>query len=199
MDWRKIKESAKEIAEKNIWNIWKPFLIIGLISWILGMLCGIITDDTFINNFLSSIISIGLLPLEVGVVSYILDIIRGNNPDISTITKYYNKFFIVFILSFLVGLYTMLWSLLLIIPGIICALGYSMVYYIFCDNDEISVQECMSKSKEMMEGHKMDYFLFSLSFIGWILLCVFIIPAIWVVPYITCAQAKYYEELKKLS
>lgn len=199
MNWNEIKENAKEVAQKNIWNIWKPFLIVGILSMILGLFCRLLSDDETIVSLLSSILSLALLPLEVGLVAYVLDVVRGKELDFSTITKFYNKFFVIFIMSFLVGVYTMLWALLLIIPGIICALGYSMIYYIFVDNSELTAQECMSKSKEMMEGHKMDYFLFMLSFIGWILLCAFIIPAIWVVPYVTCAQANYYEELKKLN
>ena len=57
----------------------------------------------------------------------------------------------------------------------------------------------LKMSKEMMDGHKWEYFVLILSFIGWILLCVFIIPIIWVIPYIQTTQVMYYEELKKLS
>ncbi len=57
----------------------------------------------------------------------------------------------------------------------------------------------LKMSKEMMDGYKWDYFCFMFSYIGWILLCVFVIPVIWVIPYIMTGEVMYYEELKKLN
>lgn len=62
---------------------------------------------------------------------------------------------------------------------------------------EKAILECLKTSWDKVNGHKMDYFLFSLSFIGWALLCIFIIPIIFVVPYIVCANTMYINELLK--
>lgn len=87
--------------------------------------------------------------------------------------------------------------LLLIIPGIIIALNYAFVFYLLADNNKLEIKECMSKSKELIKGYRLNYCLFMLSFIGWILLCVLIVPIIWVVPYITTAETLYYDKLKE--
>ena len=95
-------------------------------------------------------------------------------------------------------IFIILGAIAFIIPGIILSIAYTMSFYIFADNREIGAKECLDKSKEMMNGYKLNYFAFGLSFIGWIILCVLIVPMIWVIPYVTTAQTLYYEELKKI-
>ncbi len=107
-------------------------------------------------------------------------------------------FWSAFKVTFLVGLFTFLWSLLFIIPGIIKSYSYSMAMYILAENKGISAREAIRRSKEMMEGKKMDYFVLQLSFIGWILLGVitFGIAYIWVMPYIAATVTNFYKSLK---
>ena len=99
----------------------------------------------------------------------------------------------------LMGIYTFLWSLLLLVPGIIKSISYSMTYYIMRENPGMSGEQAIQRSMAMMRGHKMQYFLLILSFIGWAILAL--IPAglgfIWLIPYMYTAQAAFYEELKK--
>ena len=99
----------------------------------------------------------------------------------------------------LLVIYTFLWSLLLFIPGIIKGISYSMTYYIMRENPGMSGEQAIQRSMAMMRGHKMQYFLLFLSFIGWAILAL--IPAglgfIWLIPYMYTAQAAFYEELKK--
>lgn len=98
----------------------------------------------------------------------------------------------------LTALYTLLWSLLLIIPGIIKAYSYSMTYLIAEDNPELGPNACIERSMAMMDGHKMDLFLLDLSYIGWILLGIIScgIGMLWVAPWIQMAHVKFYEQLK---
>lgn len=70
--------------------------------------------------------------------------------------------------------YTLLWSVLLIVPGIIKFISYSMAYYILLDASEYTASEAIKKSQVLMKGHKLDLFLLSLSFIGWFILGVII-------------------------
>lgn len=100
--------------------------------------------------------------------------------------------------SLLVSVFVMLWTLLLIIPGIIMSYAYSMTPYIMKDNPEMSAMDCIKKSKEMMRGYKWKLFLLDLGFIGWILLgCLTLgIYLLWVEPWMVSARAKFYEELK---
>ena len=75
-----------------------------------------------------------------------------------------------------------------------------MAFYIWIDETKTDTMEVIKESKRMMDGYKWDYFVFGLSFIGWILLVVitFGIAAIYVMPYMTVAQAMYYDELKAI-
>ena len=100
--------------------------------------------------------------------------------------------------SILVALFTMLWTLLLIVPGIVKSYSYRMTAYIMHDNPDIPVSECIRKSQQMMSGHKWKLFCLDLSFIGWILLGIitFGIAMLWVTPYMATASAHFYVELK---
>lgn len=100
---------------------------------------------------------------------------------------------------FLYTVFVFLWSLLLLIPGIIKAYAYSLTPYILKDNPQLSANEAINLSCKMMKGHKFDLFLLHLSFIGWYILNVFTfgIGMLWLMPYITTAQAAFYQDIKK--
>ena len=100
---------------------------------------------------------------------------------------------------FLVGFFTSLWSLLLIVPGIVKFYAYSMTPYILIDDPELSANQAINLSKKMMKGHKLDLFYLHLSFIGWNFLSIFTlgIGLLWVVPYMMTAQAAFYQDIRK--
>ena len=91
-----------------------------------------------------------------------------------------------------------LWSLLLIIPGIIKSLSYAMTPYILEENPELTASEAIHRSRLMMHGHKFDLFWLYLSFLGWAILCLFTlgIGYFWLMPYIQTSEAAFYEEVK---
>ena len=95
--------------------------------------------------------------------------------------------------------YTMLWMLLLIVPGIIKSYSYAMTEYILKDDLEITENAAIEKSMQMMEGHKMELFLLDLSFIGWALLSILScgIGFFFLEPYMITARAHFYEDLKQ--
>lgn len=99
---------------------------------------------------------------------------------------------------FLMMVFICLWSLLFIIPGIIKAFAYALTPYILVDKPELSANQAIDLSKEMMKGHKFDFFWLSLSFIGWILLSILTlgIGLFWLMPYMTTAMAAFYEDVK---
>lgn len=200
LDTREIKREAKEKIKGNIEYIWRPFVIIMLISLVLGIGCGLfIGENDALLDLASNIIELLLVPASFGYVAYILKFIRGERPDCSELKKFYPKTIEIIMLSLLISLAVILGCIALIIPGIIIALSLSMAQYIFVDNPDKKAIECLRESKKLMNGHKMEYLLFELSFIGWVLLCMLVIPAIWVIPYMTTAQAMYYDKLKELS
>ena len=100
---------------------------------------------------------------------------------------------------FLRDLYTFLWGLLLIIPGIVKSYEYRMIPYILAENPEISTKEAFAKSKAMMAGQKWKAFVLDLSFIGWELLSLFTagLPHVFYVgPYRDLTNAALYEALE---
>ena len=105
----------------------------------------------------------------------------------------------VFLTSLLQNIYTFLWTLLLIIPGIIKSIAYSQTFFVLKDNPELKNNAAIERSMAMMEGHKMEYFCLMLSFIGWILLSILTlgIGLLWVTPYMSTAMAHFYEYVKE--
>ena len=96
------------------------------------------------------------------------------------------------------NIFIFLWSLLLYIPGIIKSLSYAMTNYILVDNPELSANQAINLSKDMMYGHKFDLFYLYLSFAGWFLLCILTLGLgyLWFYPYVQSAQASFYQDVK---
>lgn len=104
-----------------------------------------------------------------------------------------------FCMQFLRGLYVFLWSLLLIIPGIIASYSYSMTPYIMAEHPEYGANYAIGLSKEMMRGNRWRLFCMQLSFIGWVLLSLLTlgIGLLWVGPYMEAANAAFYRDVSK--
>ena len=99
---------------------------------------------------------------------------------------------------FLTYLFIFLWSLLLVIPGIVKAFSYALTPFILEERPELSANEAIDHSRAMMKGHKFDLFWLLLSFIGWGFLCMFTfgIGFLWLTPYMQTSFASFYEDVK---
>lgn len=199
-----IKEKAKEMIKGNLWPLWKPSLVIAAVTFIIAFVAGIIVgisgaDAELIGDIVGSIVGIALLPTEVGICAYYLKFVRGEEFNLDLLKKYYPFFVKLLILDLLVFVFTFLWTLLFIIPGIIAAISYSMVFFIAVDKEDLTAKETITESKRIMQGHKLDFFILQLSFIGWILLAclTFGILLIWLIPYMTVAEVLFYEDVRK--
>ncbi len=139
-------------------------------------------------------------PLTLGIAIFSLSLSRHQNPKIENIFLGFQRFSISLTAFLLVTVFVILWSLLLVVPGIIAALSYSMTYYILVDDTSISAREAMRKSKKMMQGNKWKLFCLHLRFVGWTILCVLSlgIGFLWLVPYVQISVAKFYDDLKRL-
>lgn len=148
----------------------------------------------------TSIISLILIPFMTAMCGYFLNHIRGFNPDWRSLYKegfdHYGKYFAV---GFMCNLVVGLWTLLLIVPGIVKAFAYSQVDYIIHDNPNLSPKEARKMSDIMTKGYKSDLFVLGLSFFPWFMLEAITlgIAGIYVLPYYNTVQAMYYENLKK--
>ena len=143
--------------------------------------------------------------LLFGLYHYYLILIREKTGDFNLLFKAFSfsgknlgLFGKTLGLYFLMNLYIFLWMLLLIVPGIIAAYSYRMVFYLLIDDPEIGVSEALRQSKEMMYGNKSKLFCLDLSFIGWWFLCILTlgIGLLWLSPYMLTSQTIFYEELR---
>lgn len=194
-----LKASAKEKLNGNLWVVWKPLLVLMLAGMVGGFVTACAEEGSALYFLLETIITFATIPLTFGVAKYMLDFVRGDNFDFDKLFDYYKSNVInILLLSFLVNLFIMLWSFLLIIPGIIAAFSYSMCTYIYIDGKHTEPMEVINASKNMTYGYKWDLFVFYLSFLGWFLLCLFIIPIVFVIPYFEVSKVMYYDELRKI-
>ncbi len=145
--------------------------------------------------------SIVTYALSAGLTSYYLKTIRHEEAGLEALFSYMKSWLKVFCLFFMIGLFTFLWSLLFIIPGIIATYRYSMAIYIFVDDPDKGILQCISESKEMMVGHKWELFVLQISFILWILLgCVTCgLAFLYVTPYMGLTTTVYYDNLKYIT
>lgn len=136
-------------------------------------------------------------PLTFGLCEIALNVTRCKNIAFEQIFDGFKNFVNTLLLYLLNTIFTALWSLLFIIPGIVAAYSYRMSYYIMLDNPAISPDDARKSSIEMMNGNKWRLFCLDFSFIGWYLLSAltFGILAFWVIPYHQTACAAFYQSL----
>lgn len=194
-------QGYKNRALANLDKAWAPAAIATLIFYVVTL--AITYSIEFgIGSEYSLLATLITLPLSYGILVLFLDFARGEKIENSKLFDGYKYGFQrIFTTGLLQLIYTVLWYLLLIIPGIIKSYSYSMTYYILKDNPELKNNAAIEKSMQMMDGHKMDLFLLHLSFIGWAILCLLTagIGFIFLIPYMYTAQAHFYEDLKKES
>ncbi len=156
----------------------------------------ITASNETLNLICSLIVSLCTVPMAYGLYVSFLELGRGKELKVGELFAHYNTR--VFFTMMLQGVYTFLWTLLLIVPGIIKSFSYMMTPYILADYPELSYNQAIEKSMAMMKGNKMKLFLLILSFLGWIILSFLTlgIGIFWVSPYMYQSMAAFYEDLK---
>jgi uncharacterized membrane protein len=216
MNRKELKINAKEKLKGKYAEAIKLYLIyIGItfiINYIIGIITGVYIGVTSVLGFeysslvmniidiISSIIAIiieGLLAF--GMMSFFLKISRGIDVTYKELFNKRKLFWPYIAITLVTTIFTLLWSLLFIIPGIIAALSYSLVYLIKLDHEDYDTVQVINESKKLMNGHKWEYFVLNLSFLGWILLGIltFGLLYFWLIPYMSVTQANFYNYLKE--
>ncbi len=138
-------------------------------------------------------------PIMVGVAIFSLSLSRLHDPRFEQIFHGFYKFGAALGAYILYSIFIFLWSLLLIIPGIIAALSYSQTFFIIAEDNAIGPYEAIKKSSQIMNGHRWKYFCLNLRFIGWWLLCIltFGIGFLWFVPYLYVSYARFYDDVAR--
>jgi uncharacterized membrane protein len=134
----------------------------------------------------------------VGISTFCLSIARKEEARLEMIFSGFKNFGNALILYLLIAIFVFLWTLLLIIPGIIAQISYAMAYFIMSDEPNIGAMDAINKSKKMMYGYKWKYFCLCCRFIGWFILGVLSlgIGFLWIVPYLNISFAEFYEDVK---
>ena len=203
-----LKLKAKEQLQGKKVNAALMLLVYFVIEFALNMLFSRIFPDTRVinNGFeitkqspVASILNVIITVFfGLGLTNYYMKLARGEDVSISDIFSKGNLLLKAFVTAILSGLVICGGTLLLVIPGIILTIAYSMITYIYIDNPEIGIIEVMKKSREMMKGHKWEFFCLCFSFIGWFILCIFTLGLLcfWLLPYLGVTQANFYDSIK---
>lgn len=197
-----IKEGAKSILDKHFWTIFKASFFVFIIMLVSTLLVDkLFSKNVVLYDAINMLRVFIFTPLSFGLTKYVLKIVRDDEVKFDDLFSYYDsKIFLVFGVTFLISLFSVLWALLFIIPGVIAYISYSLCNFVLVDNENISVMEILNESKRLTDGYKGDIFMFFLSFCGWYFLSMLTlgIALVYVIPYVCISFTIYYEELKKI-
>ena len=179
---RRVSENS-DIYSGNLFNV-------GMIT---GLLAGIATVVILI--VLVAKVFVGNLLKMGGYRFFILN--QTAQPGIGTLLDGFRSghYVNIVLTMFLRDLFTALWSLLLVVPGIVMHYEYLMVPYIIAENPAMDYKEAFQISKQMMDGEKMEAFIMDLSFLGWYLLSAVtcgLLAIFYVNPYVQASFAEMY-------
>ena len=215
-------KELRAIARQNLQGNWGISVGVALVAALLGgMITGggnvsfQINEDTvrnlppaFWGVLLPFVSAAGLLGVvtfiiggvvELGYAKFLLKQHDKKELVFSDLFSQFNRFGTGFAQRFLRTLYTVLWTMLFVIPGIIKSLSYAMTPFLLEDHPELTASEAINRSKALMEGHKMDLFILSLTFIGWEILAGLTlgIGFLFLNPYRNAAYAAFYRNISE--
>ena len=186
MNFVELKERSKKIYNQDYWQFILVYVIFTSITYIA------------LSSYIIPLLLIGG-PLTFGFITYNINNVRGTKCSLSNLTEGISRFSDLFLVYLLKTGLVLLWSLLFIVPGVIKWISYSQTFFIMHDNTNLTPKEALDFSEKMMVGHKKEFFLLNLSFIGWHLLGILtlgILEVFYVGPYYKTTMSLYYEELK---
>lgn len=186
-----IGEEIELSAEQFMREIALSPAIVDLLMGVIGVIAAVLAVYGIVRMIIGGVIALGYAKFN-------LNLVNRNNPKVEDVFSQFNNFGKAFIMNFLRGLYTTLWTLLFIIPGVIASYSYAMTPYILYENPDMTANEAIKASKELMKGNKWRLFCLEISFIGWSFLCIFTlgIGYLFLHPYTEAAGAAFYREIK---
>ena len=197
MDRRLLKESAKKHLNSNLSISILGFLIVLLITAFIVLFIAVNKIAIFVVLFVL------LSPIFVGYARFNYNLSKSEEGNISDLFPFadgrgYGRGLIG---MFIYSIFLISWTVLLIGPGFYKAFSYAMTFFISQDSEfsHLNGVQVITRSREIMNGHKLEYFDLLVSFIGWYLLVVVTLglAAFYVIPYVQLAKAEFYLELKK--
>lgn len=191
-----LRKNAREQLGGNIFA--KPWLMLLVVYIVCSAILGAASS---ITCGIATIVVTG--PLLFGLCRVCVNLVKGKQDiDIAELfVGFKENFTQSFLLCLLTSIFTFLWSLLFIIPGIVKSYAYAMAPYILQDDPTKDWKQCLDESQEMMKGNKWQLFCLDFSFIGWILLGALCcgVGVLFVYPYQLAARANFYMALKAMN
>ena len=138
-------------------------------------------------------------PLQLGLCFFFLNLIKGKETHFELLFEGFKPLVTVLLSYAIITVLTVVGLVLLFVPGIFVALGFSMTYYIIAEDPEISFQAALEQSWKLTDGYKMELLELNLRFIPWYILGVLclIVGVLAVIPWHNTTLALYYEDLKE--
>ena len=191
-----LRANARKQLDENIFK--SKWLMMTLVCALLPL-----AEAAAVSLFVFGVIAVIIIsgPLLYGVARVTVECVENEKWDVShAFVAFQENFGHSAMLGFLQMLLTFLWSLLFIIPGIVKSYSYAMCFYIQQERNNKGVEpiDCITQSRQMMDGHKWQLFCLDLSFLGWYIvgsLCLGV-GVFFVAPYHQTARANFYEALK---
>ena len=143
-----LKEQAKAQLKGNVWKLFGITVVYMLISMVISWVASLVGGDGALTGIISLLGSIFVIyPAAMGLTKVYLNVTYGDEPSAATLMDGFKVNYINNVLLYvLIGVFTTLWSLLLVIPGIIAAYSYTMAPYILLEHPELSAKEAISLS-----------------------------------------------------
>ena len=190
IDNRLLREnSRRQLGDSLFGNTWLMMAVVCFVySAVMSALSGTLIGVILVGG-----------PLAYGLCRVFIGAVNGKKFDFNDILSGFTEAFgNSVVLSLLQALFIALWSMLLIVPGIIKSYSYAMAMYIQQDNPTKEAKACIDESRQMMDGYKWQLFCLDFSFIGWYLLgsLCFGVGIFLVVPYHQIARTNFYLALK---
>ena len=175
-------------AKQQLANKWVQVAIGSLIYLVIMLLVGC----TYILPYILS------GPFTFGYILYVACLVDTEQNNLNLLFKGFERFVETLLAGLLILLAVSVGTVLLIVPGIIVALVFSMTFYIMVDDPNISGLDAMQLSWNMMKGKKWNLFCLELRFLGWVLLCILTcgIGYIFLMPYMTATLLNFYRQLR---
>ena len=171
----------ESVVPYETWLVVRPVLLMLLVALVIWAVVAVVIGGT----------------VTMGYAKFNLNLVDRRDARLDDLFSRFSRLGDGFCMQFFRGLYIFLWSLLLIVPGIMAAYSYAMTPFILTENPDMTANEAISASKELMRGSRWRLFCLEFSFIGWGILCVLTlgIGSLWLKPYEQAAYAAFYREI----
>ena len=188
-----VSSKVQETDLNASFNSLTPEQQAAVIAVVVGAVLVVVGISLVVKIFLAN-------PIELGGSLFFKQNVEETPASLDLLKAGFQNYGHTFATLLLRDVFTLLWCLLLLIPGIVAAYAYRMVPFILAENPDMPAREVIARSREMMRGNKWRAFVLDLSVLGWIILGVVTLGlglVFWTEPYIKSADAALYVKLKE--